>query len=65
MVLRTLIVIFTKGDSEYKIFTLPSKQPILELMDNVMLKLSDSFSEYKIAVELFDFIDNPQFQLKE
>ena len=52
----------TKGAPEYKDYTLPSKQPILELLDNIIMKISPSFSENKIATELFDFIENPQLE---
>lgn len=50
------------GNPDYKIYTLPSKQPILELIDNLISRLADSSTEYKIAVELFDFIENTAFQ---
>jgi hypothetical protein len=43
---------------------LPSKQALLELIGTVLNKLPDSFSEYKIAVELLEFIENSQFQIK-
>lgn len=52
------------GSAEYRIYNIPSKQPLLELMGNILSKLPDTFSEYKLAVELFDFIDNPRFQVK-
>jgi hypothetical protein len=32
-------------------------------MGSVLSKLPDKFSEYKLAVELFDFIENSQFQI--
>ena len=51
-----------KGSSEYRIYTLTGKQPMLELIGNVIMKLSDSNAEHGLAVELFDFIENPEFQ---
>jgi hypothetical protein len=52
------------GSSEYRIYNVPSKQPLMELMGSILSKLPDSFSEYKLAAELFDFIENPEFQVK-
>ena len=53
------------GPSDYRIYTNnTSKKPLLELMGIILNRLPDTFSEYKIAVELYDFIENPEFQLK-
>jgi len=60
--LKSLVNQVLKGSSEYRIYTLPSKQPMLELIGNVIMKLSDTVAEHGIAVELFDFIENPEFQ---
>jgi hypothetical protein len=54
----------TLGHSEYRIYTTNSKQALLELIGIVLNRLPDTFSEYKIASELFDFIQNSQFQVK-
>lgn len=53
---------FKGSTSEYRIYTLSSKQPMLELIGNIMMKLPDSLTEHSVAVELFDFIENPEFQ---
>jgi hypothetical protein len=60
----SILLILFKGSSEYRIYTIASKQAILELMGSLLSKLPDTFSEYKLCVELFDFIENSQFQIK-
>ena len=61
---RSILLLLFKGPSEYRIHTIASKQAILELMGSLLSKLPDTFSEYKLCVELFDFIENSQFQIK-
>jgi hypothetical protein len=53
-----------KGVTEYKLHTITeTKKPILDLIGIIISKLSDNSSEFKIAIELYDFIENPEFQL--
>jgi hypothetical protein len=40
-----------------------TKKPLLELIGIISSKLPDTLPEYKIAVELYDFIENPEFKL--
>lgn len=46
-----------KGPPEYKIFTIKSKSSLLDLMGSVLNSMPETFSEHKLAAELFEFID--------
>ncbi|RNA40948.1 rab3 GTPase-activating non-catalytic subunit-like, partial [Brachionus plicatilis] len=51
------------GPPDYRIHTISSKQAFLELIGIVLHRLPESFSEYKIATEFLDFLENPLFKL--